>query len=288
VTLVDAVVVSYNSRATLRRCVTPLAERDEVRVIVVDNASADGSLESLGEAPLETIALERNVGFARASNIGWRSGRSPFVLFLNPDAAIGWSALRTLVQTLEDDPRVGVVGPRIERPDGSLEHTQHPFPRLRSTYGQALFLHHLGLDVVDDVRDLRAYETARSPDWLTGACLLLRRAVLADLGGFDERFFLYREDVDLCRRIWERGLSVRYEPRARALHEGGGSSARDDTLPLYTASRIRYAQKHRGPVGARLERLGLALQALTHMVVTRDGHRGRRGHARSLATALRR
>jgi GT2 family glycosyltransferase len=112
--------------------------------------------------------------------------------------------------------------------------------------------------------------------------------VLEDLGGFDERFFLYREDVDLCRRIWERGLSVRYEPRARVVHEGGGSSSPEVTLPLYTASRIRYAEKHRDRLGSLAERVGLALRALTHVVVTSVGHRGCRGHARSPVVALRR
>jgi N-acetylglucosaminyl-diphospho-decaprenol L-rhamnosyltransferase len=284
--LVDAVVVSYNSGATLRRCVAPLAAREEVRVIVVDNASADGSLAALADLAVDAVALGRNIGFARACNVGWRSGDASYVLFLNPDATIAWDAVLTLVRTLEDDPSVGVVGPRLEHLDGSLQHSQHPFPRLSTTYGQALFLHHLGLDVVDDLRDPQAYDEPGSPDWLSGTCLLLRRRVLEDLGGFDERFFLYREDVDLCRRLRDRGLDVRFEPRAFALHEGGGSSTPDVTLPLYTASRVLYAHKYRGRAGALLERLGLALRALTHVVVTRDGRRGRLGHARSVVAAL--
>lgn len=256
-------------------------------MIVVDNASADGTLTALAGLRVTGLALARNVGFARACNAGWRAGGAPFVLFLNPDAAIAWSGVRTLVATLERDPRIGVVGPRLERPDGSLEHSQHPFPRLRSTFGQALFLHRVGVDVVDDVRDPAAYARPRSPDWLTGACLLLRRAVVKELGGFDEGFFLYREDVDLCRRLRDRGLQVRYEPRALAVHAGGGSSAPEIRHPLYTASRLRYARKHRGRAGALLERLGLALRALTHVVATSEGRRGRLGHARALAVAIR-
>jgi N-acetylglucosaminyl-diphospho-decaprenol L-rhamnosyltransferase len=286
--LVDVVVVSYNSRATLRRCVEPLAGRDDMRVIVVDNASADGSLEALADLGVDALALGRNVGFARGCNSGWRSGDAPFVLFLNPDARIEPGAVVTLVRNLEADPHAGAVGPRVERFDGALDMTQHPFPRLRSTYGQALFLHHLGLDVVDDVRDPRAYEQPGSPDWLSGSCLLTRRTALEELGGFDERFFLYREDADLCRRLRERGLDVRFEPRALALHEGGGSSSPDVTIPLYTASRVLYAHKYRGIAGALLERIGLALRGLTHVVVTRDGWRGRVGHARSVLVALKR
>ncbi len=151
--LVDVVVVAYNSRETLPRCVSPLAGRDEARVIVVDNASADGSLHALEGRPVVTVALERNLGFAAACNVGWRRSDSPFVLFLNPDAAIEWDSVRALIDALEHDPRAGVVGPRVERPDGSLELSQHRFPRLRSTYGQALFLHRLGIEVTDDVRD---------------------------------------------------------------------------------------------------------------------------------------
>jgi N-acetylglucosaminyl-diphospho-decaprenol L-rhamnosyltransferase len=288
-TLCDAIVVSYNSRDVLRRCVAPLAERPEVRVIVVDNASVDGSLDVLDGAPVVTLAQPRNEGFARACNVGWRSSDAPFVLLLNPDAVLTWTALRVLIRALEEDPDVGVVGPRLERPDGALELSQHRFPRLSTTYGQALFLHRLfrRARFEDDVRDAGAYARPQRPDWLTGACLLVRRSVLEALGGLDERFFLYREDVDLCRRVRDRSLAVRYEPRAVALHDGGGSSRPDVTLPLYAASRIRYAQKHRGRLGALLERLGLGLRALTHVVASRGGVRARVGHAHSLAVVLR-
>jgi N-acetylglucosaminyl-diphospho-decaprenol L-rhamnosyltransferase len=287
-TLCDAIVVSYNSHEVVRRCVAPLAARPEVRVIVVDNASLDGTLDALDGAPVVTLARPRNEGFARACNIGWRTSDAPFVLLLNPDAVLTWSALRVLIRALEDHPEVAVVGPRLERADGTLELSQHRFPRLSTTYGQALFLHRLlrRARFEDDVRNALAYARPQSPDWLSGACLLIRRPVLEALGGLDERFFLYREDVDLCRRVRDRGLTVRYEPRAVALHDGGGSSRADVTLPLYAASRTLYARKHRSRLGALLERLGLGLSAATHAVASR-GTGARIGHARSLPVVVR-
>ena len=287
-TLIDAVIVTYNSRDVVLRCIRPLMERPEVRIIVVDNASPDRTLEVLDGAPVVAISHRRNHGFARAANVGWRASDSPFVLLLNPDAVIDWAALVVLVRALEQDPGIGVVGPRLERFDGSLEFSQHRFPRLRTTLGQSLFLHRIlrRRHFEDDLRDPDAYARPQRPDWLSGACLLLRRSVLEELGGLDERFFLYREDVDLCRRLSSRGRVVAYEPQARALHEGRASSAPDLVLPLYAASRIEYAKAHRGTLAVALERLGLGLGALTHMLVSTGGWRTRIGHTRALAVVL--
>jgi N-acetylglucosaminyl-diphospho-decaprenol L-rhamnosyltransferase len=285
---VDVVVVSYNSRNELRGCVEPLVGLDGVQVIVVDNASGDGSLEAVADLPVERIALERNGGFGHGCNVGWRAGRGRSVLFLNPDARIDGDSLERLVGELEEA-NAGAAAPRITHTDGSLDYSQRRFPRLRSTYARALFLHRLFPTApwTDElVRDPATYAESGSPDWVSGACILVRRSVLEKLGGFDEGFFMYCEDIDLGRRIWDAGYELRYEPSATVVHEGGASAPRASLLPVLAASRLRYAKKHRSAPAALLERAGIALEALTHVVVSRGGRATRAGHGRALILAL--
>ena len=286
---VDVVVVSYNSRDCLRDCVEPLAREDGVHVIVVDNASPDGSLDVVRDLPVTALQLESNGGFAHGVNAGWRAGSAPYVLLLNPDTRLDGRSLATLVDVLEADAGAGAVAPRIVDGDGSLDYSQRRYPRLRSTYARALFLHRLfpRASWTDElIRDERAYERPGTPDWVSGACVLLRRSVLEELAGLDEGFFMYSEDIDLCKRLRQAGHELRYEPSAVVEHEGGASAPRTNLLPVLAASRLRYAAKHRGAAGAFLERLGVALEACTHLVVSRGGKAARAGHARALRLAL--
>jgi len=286
---VDAVVVSYNSRRHLRACVQPLTAVDGVRVYVTDNASTDDAVGTIADLPVEVLALSENNGFGAGCNAGWRRGQAPFVLFMNPDASIDEESLRRLVDVLETADDVGLVGPRILEPDGSLAFSQRRFPLLRSTYARALFLHRLFPRAAwtdELVRDPGSYERAGSPDWVSGACMLVRRSVLEEIGGFDERFFLYCEDKDLCRRIRAAGHDVRYEPGATVRHRGGASAPRAGLLPVLARSRIEYARKHWSRARAALERAGVALNALTHAVVSRGGREKRAGHLNALAAAL--
>lgn len=286
---VDVVVVSYNSRGELRDCVEPLTRLADVEVIVVDNASSDGSLEVIADLPVERIALPQNGGFGHGCNAGWRAGRSPYVLFLNPDARIDSEALDRLVAVLEGSAGAGAVAPRINHDDGTLDYSLRRFPRLRSTYARALFLHRIfpRATWTDElIRGPEVYAQPRSPDWVSGACILARRTVLEELGGFDEGFFMYCEDIDLCRRIQDAGHDLRYEPAAVITHIGGASAPRTSLLPVLAESRLRYAGKHLSAPGALVERLGIALEALTHIVVSSGGRAARAGHWRALKVAL--
>lgn len=135
---VEVVVVSYNSRDHLRACVEPLARLDDVRVIVTDNASNDESLASIDDLPVHAIALTPNGGFAHGCNAGWRASDGEYVFFLNPDAHIARESIDVLVRVPEESPNVGGVAPLIGHDDGSLDFSQWRYPRLRSTYAQAL------------------------------------------------------------------------------------------------------------------------------------------------------
>lgn len=286
---VDVVVVSYNSAGHLRGCVELLVAVDDLQVFVVDNASADGSLGTVADLPVKAIARSTNGGFAVGCNEGWRAGSSPYVLFLNPDATIEATSVRTLVAAVDGDDTVGAAAPRIEHPDGSLVHSLRRFPRLRSTYARALYLHRLfprapWSDEV--VRDDALYAAPGEPEWVSGSCILVRRAALEQIGGWDEEFFLYSEDIDLCRRLWRGGWRIRYEPAAVAVHAGGGSAPRSALLPLLTESRLRYAAKHGSRSYAALARGGVALGSLTRILLSRGGLATRRGHALALARAV--
>jgi GT2 family glycosyltransferase len=285
VTRVDVVIVSFNSRSTLRACVAPLARDPRLAVIVVDNASEDDCLTTIEDLPVKKLTENENRGFAHGCNVGWRAGASPYVAFLNPDARTEPGALIQLVGELEQDPDAGAVGPKILHEDGSLERTQHRFPRLLSSFARGLFLHRLLPGAQWTTHDLLAaasYERRGSPDWVGGACMILPRALLERVGGFDDGFFMYCEDMDLCRRIRDEGFLVRFVPEVIVTHGGGASTPTGAMVPVHAASRLRYARKHRSRLGSAIERAALALHAFTHMLVARGGIRVRAGHARAL------
>lgn len=281
---VDVVIVSYNSRERIRACVEPLSNAPDVAIVVVDNASADKTLDAVDDLPVKAVARDWNAGFATACNDGWRLGSAPFVLFLNPDARLDESGLRSLVAALEREPYAGAVGPRIVDERGALEYSQRRFPGLATTYAQALFLHRAFPHAAwsdELVRDAARYDVPESPDWVSGACMLVRRLALEAVHGWDEGFFLYGEDKDLCRRLRQAGYSILYEPVAVAVHAGGGSGTRDALLPLLAWSRVRYARKHSTWVVSGLHRLGIALGCALRVFAWRGGTARRVGQARA-------
>jgi N-acetylglucosaminyl-diphospho-decaprenol L-rhamnosyltransferase len=287
--VVDAVIVSYRSAETLRDCVLPLAAMADVHTTVVDNASPDDALATVADLPVEVIRAPRNGGFSYGCNIGASGGDAPFLLFLNPDARIDAEALHTLLVVMREHPETGLVAPRIREPSGALAFSLRRFPRLRSTYAQACFLHRLrpAATWADElIRDRDAYERAATAEWVSGACMLMRRDAYDSIGGFDERFFLYCEDTDVCRTLWNRGWSVRYEPGAEVRHVGGASSGAGETQAIAARSRVLYARKHRGRLSGLAERLGVALGEVTHAAVKLRRPASRRGHMAALRAAL--
>ena len=281
---VDAVIVSYRSARTLRACAQPLAATPGVHVFVVDNASDDGSLERVGDLPVTAISAPRNGGFAYGCNLGIARGQAPYVLLINPDAVLGAAGLEALVAVLDRHPHVGLVGPRLVDADGRVVASRRRFPGVATAWGQALLLHRLWprADELLHGDDDRPSE----PDWVSGACMLVRRDVLERIGGLDEGFFLYSEDTDLCRRIRDLGLTIRYEPAATARHAGGASAPREALLPALARSRVRYARLHAGRVSAALQVVGIAVGEAVHALV-RVGRGATRGHLAALVAALR-
>lgn len=252
------VVVNWNGGRELALCVESLLsqrlEGQGLEVLVVDNGSTDGSADFV-EARFPRVKVVRNgrnLGYARAANIGIRASGGEFVLLLNPDTHLLPGALSALVSFAASHPSAGAIGPKLLSPDGSVQPSCRRFPPigatlLRHTFLESLFPKHplLKRYLMLDFDHKRAAEV----DWVSGACMLLRREAVKQVGGFDERFFLYSEDVDLCLRLKRAGWKVYYVPEAEALHLGGHASERRPFFSLYHAHRsmwLFFRAHHRG------------------------------------------
>jgi len=284
---VDVVVVSYCSRDTLRGCVAPLAGAPGVNVIVVDNASPDDAVDTVADlAGLDVVRAGRNGGFSSGCNAGAAAGSAPYVLLLNPDAVLQPEALGKLVAVLESDDLIGLVSPKLLGPDGEVALSQRRFPRLRSSFAQALFLHRLLPSLDEIVREPAAYEGTGSPDWVSGACMLIRRSALDEIGGMDEDFFLYCEDTDVCMRLREAGYAIRFEPSVRADHIGGASGSRSRLRPVLACSRVTYARKHFRWPAPLIEAFAVALGEGVHAAVKLRRPEQVRGHLAALRAVV--
>ncbi|MBA2517002.1 MAG: glycosyltransferase family 2 protein, partial [Solirubrobacterales bacterium] len=265
---VTAVVVSFNTRALLERSLETLRGQANVRLgtIVVDNASADGSVEMVHERfpDVELIVLDENAGFGRANNIAFERCTSEFVLLLNSDAFMAPGALAAMVTTAQQHPEAVAVGPRLLNEDGSLQRSAWPFPRAGRLLLEAVGLH-LPLRRLGLLEDLGtwAHDEQRAVDFLVGACLLIRTAPLKEVNGFDERFWLYGEEADLQKRLSARGRSVVLTPAAEVTHVAGASSTEDvSRLRHFYAGQRRFLEHHGGPLAWPMGRLALLVGSL--------------------------
>ena len=265
-TAVAVVIVSWNSRDDLQACLQSLATVSlPLEVVVVDNASSDGSADAARAKAPQAMVIDagENLGFARASNRGWCASRAPYVLFLNPDATVTPGALESLRAILEARPEVGIVGPLTHNPDGTPQISFGPDLTPLGEWRQRRLVSR----VRDrDPRTLRWLEDATSreqePAWVSGSCLLIRRTLLETLGGFDEGFFLYEEDVDLCVRARKAGARVVFTPLARVIHRLGRSMEQAATRARaeYDRSHVHFYRKHNGPLLTGLLRLQIAVR----------------------------
>ncbi len=265
-------IVSYRTPGLLVQCLQALASRRgalRLAVTVTDNASGDGSA-ALVAAQFPEVKLIRNaenLGFGRAHNRALRGAKARHLLVLNADAAPAPEALERLVAYLDAHPDVAVVGPRLRYPDGRTQPSRRRFPTAATFFCESTQLQRFFPDsgvlrrfyVAD-----RSDDEVQDVDWLVGACLCVRGSAAAAVGLFDERFFLYSEEVDWCHRFRAAGWRVVYRPEAEVVHLEGGSS-RQDLLAReihFQASKRRYIAKWHGPRLARLFSAYLVLEYL--------------------------
>lgn len=257
---VTVAVVSWNTRELLVRCLRSLApdvDAGHARVWVVDNASSDGSAAAVRKnAPwAEVIEPETNLGFGRAVNLVARRARGEWLLIANADVALEPGALEALIACGEDR-AVGCVAPRLLLPGGETQHSVYGLPTLPFTLAFNLGLHRFSSRLADRMC-LEGFwdpERRRAVPWAIGACLLLRQSAFDAVGGFDERQWMYAEDLELGWRLRERGWVTRYEPSARVLHASGASAAQafgEERTIAFTAATYAVLARRRGPARAR-------------------------------------
>ncbi len=280
---VSIVVVSWNTREYLARALAAVraaAPSRETESIVVDNGSSDGTQAMLAERfpAVRLIQNTENVGFGRASNLGARASRGRALLFLNSDCELLPGALTTMLAALDADPSTGGVVCRLVNPDGTLQPSVHDaFPSPWGLLGELGFRSSLRYAVYRSPvlnRALlgltrRRHRRAHDVAWAGAACVLIRRQVFEAVGGFDERFVMYCEDVDLCKRLRDGGYRLRYVPEAEALHHWGRSTAQRPGAMMIEAyrSRVRYFDKHFPGWGGRLARGLTSLELMIRRAV---------------------
>jgi GT2 family glycosyltransferase len=272
------VIVTWNSRRDIERCLHTLARYSSgvaVEIIVFDNASTDGTAAwvttHFPEARL--ISSEVNLGFARANNRAAREAEGRHLLFLNPDTWVDSDLATELVRFLDSHPQAGACAPRVLNPDGSLQRgTMRTLPTL-----ETLFYDQTGLSRLFpgsrrfgrywmtwwDHNDMREVEQA------AGACFAIRRGLFEQIGGFDEGYFMYYEDVELCRAVMAAGWKTFFLPQARVYHVGGQSTiqAVSRNFPELHRSMYRYFRRHHGRGAAWLAKLIVGVGELGKIIV---------------------
>jgi N-acetylglucosaminyl-diphospho-decaprenol L-rhamnosyltransferase len=246
------VVVTFNSASEIGACLNALpgsANTTAYDVVVVDNASSDGTAATVraGHPGVRVIDAGANLGFARANNVGIRGTAGELVLLLNPDAVAAPGAIDRLVGVLDAEPRVAVAGPRIVDREGRAELSFGPMIGPLAELRQKVLVrgHARGWPMVSAHVE-RITREPSFPDWVSGACLLIRREALEQAGLLDERYFLYTEDVDLCAAVRARGGLVRFSPEAEVVHGRGASraSAPGPAEEAYRRSQVAFYRKH--------------------------------------------
>ncbi len=244
--MISVIIVNWNTADLLAACLTSLQSShfEALDVIVVDNASDDDSVMRASGLGARVIALDENVGFARANNHGWRAthGESDVIVLLNSDTRAAPGAIEALARWLRARPSFAAVGPRLALPDGEAQ----PFAfgcDPKPGYMMRRAWQRLRGRPMHDWADTREREV----DWVSGACLAVRREALANIDGLDEGFFMYFEDVDLCARLRKSGWKIGLAPQAVVTHIGGQSLRLNPAArAAYGESLKRYYHKHFG------------------------------------------
>jgi N-acetylglucosaminyl-diphospho-decaprenol L-rhamnosyltransferase len=271
--MLDVVIVSYRCGPLLRECLQSLREHAPgggLRVTVVDNASGDGTADVVRRefADVRLIALDENTGFSAANNLVLRETTADYVLVLNPDTRICEGTLDTLLGLMEADPRIGIAGCRLVQQDGTFDHAaRRSFPTPASALGHFLRVGRSGRAPAA-LAAYRAPAVEEGPvDAVNGAFMLMRRAMLDEIGLFDEGYWMYMEDLDLCYRAARAGWLTWYEPSVEAVHIKAGTSGHHRRLRVNYAfhyGMYRYYRAHlaseRGPLFNGLVYSGIALK----------------------------
>jgi hypothetical protein len=251
---VSILIVNYKTRELLRQCLSSIFASGcslEFEVIVLDNDSRDGSVEMVREEFPRVSLIEhgRNGGLSHGNNLAAAAARGKYLLFLNPDTVVRSGSLEKMAAYMQDHPEVGILGPKLVYPDGELQDSCRSFYSIRTiilrrTFFGKLFSDSrlLRLHLMEDYK----HDVPREVDWMLGACLMMPKSVWSAVGGWDEGYRLYFEDVDICRRAETDGYRVVYFPGATVIHHHRRDSARGFSLKTvrHIVSAIRFFSKY--------------------------------------------
>ena len=288
------ITISTNEAEWLRPCLsTVFAHIGDVSadVVVVDNESRDGTADLVAaEFPDARVVWSRNLGFGHANNRAVMTCNARYVLFLNPDTEILEGTFADLVRMMDARPTVGLAGVRQVTTDGSLDRTIRRFPNALRALGDALSAerlprrpHWLGERELDPA----SYEREFGCDWTSGSFLLVRREAIESAGYFDERYFMYSDETDVCRRIKTAGWDVRHLPQMTILHHDGKAGVKPSSESLAAYTRMMYARKFFSPAHRAGYFGAVALRHLVRSVYAGRGETGRLKRAanrRAIAT----
>lgn len=258
----SAIVLNYRTPRDVLSCVHALLKQtivDQLEIIVVDNRSEDESIQWIrnrlqSNLHVHIVESPENRGYGQGNELGIRSARGKYLLIINPDNELEPGGLQKMIAAMEKDPSIGILAPMLVHPDGSIRASHRRFPTLTDIFIKRTFLSRLFPKRVERYLDRdRVTQEMQDVDWVVGACFLIRKDLYQQLGGFDPKFFLFFEDIDLCRRCWNAGKRVVYFPAASAadhkgrLSEGGALTLlTKKTVRIHLRSALYYFWKWRG------------------------------------------
>ncbi|MFN8598172.1 MAG: glycosyltransferase family 2 protein [Anaerolineae bacterium] len=284
----SVIILNWNVRDLLDRCLASIrSEHYSIEIIVVDNASSDDSVAMVQTKypHVTVIANAINRGFTGGNNQGLEVAHGRYLMVLNPDTEMVGAALDRLIAFLDDHADVGAVGPQLLNPDRSIQSSRRRFPTVLIGFFESTWLQSLAPRswlrrfYLDDLSPNQAQDV----DWLTGACTVFRREVIDRVGGYDaQSFFMYSEELDLCRRVKQAGWRIVYVPDAQVIHYVGKSSEQAVAARhiYFNTSKVRYYRKWHSRVAAELLRVSLLAQFAAQIGV--ESIKGLVGHKREL------
>lgn len=291
------IIVNWNVRDLLDRCLSSIYDSQaavgrkckdlpQLEILVVDCASADDSVSMVSEKYPDVVLLpqDENIGFSRGNNLAMSAATAPVFLLLNPDTEVSEDAIFQMLQYLESHPTVGILGPHTLNSDGSHQSTRRRFPSVLTGVFESTWLSALAPAAIHEHYYMRDSDddAILEVDWVQGSAMMLRRQIFAAIGGLDDGFVMYSEELDYCRRAKSAGWKVIYHGGARITHHGGKSS---DQAPAFAqiqfhTSKLRYFRKHHGLLSYLLLRALILLQFLWQLAL--ESIKAVLGHKRDL------
>lgn len=270
---VSIIIVNWNTKDLLSKCIQSIENNNEMynkEIIVVDNASTDGSQEhiKINFQNVKLIQNEINLGFAKANNIGIKASKGQFICLINSDVEVIENGIDLMLDHIKKNNEIGVLGPKVINPDGTIRPNCKKFPTLWNSFCKTFALYkvfpHIDFFSDDHIRNF-SYNSILEVEVLPGCCLIIRKEAINQVGLLDEKFFIYSEDKDWCKRFYDSGWKIVYSPYSTVIHYAGSSSAKAPVK--YVIERLKanllYWQKYHN----KISRISFLIILLMHNFV---------------------